>query len=189
MHFFKTVFLLLLVAALSACTPAYTRQTGDEVAAQVGLRDSVDIKRNNQRMLSRQARICLISEVSDTPAGANLLRTMQAGFNGYFLAVGVESEPMDYLRVVANPPCPATDYVFYVQPIGPAACSQDGTQCSYPSAQYTLTVVSIIDHSLVDRIDVTVKKSFLGGSSAEETQRLQRIFEQLVIALTGAVVQ
>lgn len=187
MHFFKAGFLFLMVTALIACTPAYTRQAGNELAAQAYLRDSVDIKRNNQRMLSRQARICLISDASATPAGANLLRTMQAGFNGYFLAVGVESEPMDYLRAVANPPCPATDYVIYVQPIGPAVCLQDDVQCSYPSAQYTLTVVSIGDHSLVDRISITVKKSFLSGSSTDDTQRLQRIFEQLVIALTGAV--
>lgn len=187
MNFFKTCFLLFVFTALVACTPAYTRQTGDELAAQTYLRDSVDIKRNNQRMLSRQARICLISDASGTPAGANLLRTMQAGFNGYFLAVGVESEPMDYLRATANPPCPASDYVFYVQPIGSAVCSHDDTQCSYPSGQYTITVVSIGDRTLVDRISITIKKGFLSGSSADDTQRSQRIFEQLVIALTGAV--
>jgi hypothetical protein len=185
MHFFKAVAGVIAVLALAACTPAFTQQKGSQFAAQARLRDSVDIQRGNQRLLSRQVQVCLVSDASGTAAGASLLRAMQAGFNGYFLAVGVESEPMDYLRAVAVRPCPAADYLFFVQPIGRAVCIRDDQQCSYPSLQYTVTVVSSGDHSLVDRINLAIKSSFLPNET-DDAARLQNGFEQLAIALTGA---
>ena len=183
MHFFKAGLFLLVLSVLGACTPEYAQQKSAELAAQTRLTDTIDIQRNNQRLLSRQAQVCLVSDAGGTPAGANLLRAMQAGFNGYFLAVGVENEPMDYLRAVEKSPCPSAFYLFYVQPSGPAACSGGDQTCGYPSNQYTITIVSYGDR-LVDRVTVTIKSSFLSGGG-DNADRLQKAFSELALALTG----
>lgn len=186
MHFVKTALVLVAIIAMSACTPEFTQQKSNELAVQTRLLDGVDVKRTNQRLLSRQSQICLVSDASGTAAGTSLLRAIQAGFNGYFLAIGVESEPMDYLRAVASTPCPAADYLFYVQPLGRAVCINNDQQCGYPSFQYTVTIVSNGDHSLVDRINVAIKNSFISTDGADDVARLQKGFQQLAVALTGA---
>ena len=183
MRFFKAGLVLLALIVQAACTPAYTQQQGHELAAQARLTDTIDMRRTNQRVLSRQAQVCLVSSVGGTAAGATFLRAMQEGFSGHFLAVGVESESMDFLRAMANPPCPGASYLFYIQPIG-SACGGSGQTCDKPPSQFTLTVVSNGDHSLVDRIDVTIKRSVIPGGNSSE--RLEKSFEQLAAELTGA---
>ena len=184
---FAAILLLSMLAAvvlLTACTPEYTRQQGKEFAAQARLLDAIDIERNNQRLLSRQAQVCLLSGDGGEEAGADLLRTIQAGFSGYFLAVSVSGESIDYLRAASSPSCPSASYLFYVQPVTHSVCDSHQS-CQRVASQFAITVVSTSDQSLVDRIQFSIKKSFLpiGGS---ERERQQKAFEQLAIALTGA---
>lgn len=181
MRYIKAVILLLVVAALGGCTADYSTQKGRELAKQARLIDSVDIQRTNPRLLSRQAEVCLVSDVADT----SLLRTVQAGFSGYFFAVGVENEPMDYLRAVAKSPCPGAAYLFYVQLAAPQSCADESKSCVSPALQYIITVVSMSDRSLLDRIHFVVKNSFIPGGG-DSAPRLQKAFSQLAVALTGA---
>lgn len=180
----KTVAALLLLSLVSACTPEYMRQQSQELAGQAHLLDAVDIERATQRLLSRQAQICLISDEGGTEAGADLLRTIQAGFSGYFLAVGVAGESIDYLRAVASLPCPGASFLFYVQPADHPTCD-NAEKCQAIASQFVVTVISVGDQSLVDRIKFSIKNSFLPTASSERERR-QKAFEQLAIALTGA---
>lgn len=177
----KAIVLLCAMALLAACTPAFIQQKSIELAGQARLVDAVEVQRTNQRLLSRQAQVCLASDTAD----ATLLQTIQAGFYGYFVTVGIESEPMDYLRAVANPPCPGASYLFYVQPLGERPCIEaDEKKCNKNRYQWVITVVSNGDQSLVDRVKISIKSSLLPASEGD-TARLQKAFEQVASMLTG----
>lgn len=184
-RFTKAGVALLTIMAMAACTPAFTQQKAGELATQARLREGVQIERTNHRLLSRQAQICLISDRAGTAAGAQMLRSAQAGFNGYFIAVGVENEPMDYLRAIAYPPCPMASYLFFLQPLDEPDCSGSNQTCNSLSDRYSLAVISAGDQTLVDRITLSIRNGLIpaGGDAAE---RLQSAFAQLAIALTGA---
>ncbi len=184
----KSAALLLLpfvatLISLTACTPEYTRQQSVDLAGQARLLDAVDIERSSQRVLSHQEPVCLLSASGGTESGAELLRTMQAGFSGYFVAVGVNGESIDYLRMIGTTPCPGASYLFYVQPIDAPSCD-NAKQCGIGS-QFAITVISAGDHALIDRVKFTIKNSFLPSVSSERERR-QKAFEQLAIVLTGA---
>lgn len=179
----KTALLISILFFVAACTPEFAQQKTVELAGQARLLDSVEIRRGNDRLLARQEQVCLTTDVSGEAAAA-LLRTMQAGFTGYFAAVGVEYEPMDYLRALATAACPGASYLFFVQPIGETPCvAQNATDCKLPH-QFVITIVSRGDQSLVDRITLVSKQGFIPTSSAEQA-RLQRTFEALAVKLTG----
>ena len=180
----KVTVALSLFSFLVACTPGYFQQQSEVLAEQARLRDSVQIERSNQRLLVRQAQICLLSADGGTEAGAELLRTIQAGFSGYFLAVGVAGESIDYLRAVAGDSCPGATFLFYVQPAESPTCDANN-KCRYIASQFVVTVVSVGDQSLVDRIQLSIKDSFLSGAASEQ-ERVQKAFERLAMALTGA---
>lgn len=173
---------IVLLISLAACTPEYAHRQGATLARHAHLLDSIDIERQNQRLLSHQAQVCLVSADGGSEAGAQLLRSMQAGFSGYFVAVSVAGESFDYLRALSSSPCPGASYSFYVQPALSAAC--DGKQACEGPARYTITVISPGDQSLVDRIQFSIKRSFL-PNGADEHERRQQAFEQLAMVLTG----
>lgn len=176
-------FLMVFFAmTFTACTPEYTRQQSQELAGQARLLDSIDVERQNQRLLSHQAQICLVSADGGDEAGATLLRAIQAGFAGYFAAVSVVGESIDYLRAVSSAPCPGASYLFYIQASPNAAC-HTGETCATPE-RFNITVVSVGDQGLVDRIHVSIKKSFL-PLRVNESERKQKAFEELALVLTG----
>lgn len=180
---FAMVPIFAALASLTGCTPEYTRQQSQALIGQARLLDSIDIERLNQRLLSRQEHVCLLSADAGHEAGAELLRTIQMGFSGYFVSVGVSGESIDYLRAVSSTPCPGASYLFYVQPLSDSAC--DNTQsCKDVATQFVITILSAGDQSLVDRIQFSIKKSFL-PLTISERERQQKAFEQLAIALTG----
>lgn len=185
----KTALLLLsasaIVASLTACTPEYTRKEGENFAGQARLLDSVDIERQNQRLLSRQTQVCLLSANGGEEAGGDLLRIIQSGFTGYFLAVGVGGESIDYLRAVSGTPCPGASYVFYVQVAAHSACDGSEPSCLGATAQYVITVIGTYENTLIDRIKFSIKNSFL-PFGVSERERKQKAFEQLAIVLTGS---
>lgn len=186
----KSAALLLLsayalIVLLTGCTPEYTRKESESFAGQARLLDSVDIERQNQRLLSRQAQVCLVSADGGDEAGADLLRIIQSGFNGYFLAVGVSGESIDYLRAVSTTPCPGASYVFYVQTAASFACDSSEPSCLGATAQYVITVIGTYENTLIDRIKFSIKNSFLPFGVGER-ERKQKAFEQLAIVLTGS---
>jgi hypothetical protein len=176
---------LLLLLALSGCTPEYAVQTGEEVAARSRLMDSVVIRRNTDRLLSRQAQLCLVSNKADTDAGLALLRNMQAGLGGYFLAIGVESQALDYGAALQQLPCPGANYLLYVQPVM-APCKSDTASCDNGTlTQLLITILNADNSGLADRITMTLQRSW--WSMATDAQADQRAaFEQLARTLTGA---
>jgi len=184
MSWVKSTAALLLLSLLVACTPGYFQQQSEVLAEQARLRDSVQIERGNQRLLVHQAQICLVSADGGSEAGAELLRNIQTGFSGYFLSVGVSGESIDYLRAVSSAPCPGASFLFYVQPTDHPTCDSDN-HCRNIASQFVITVVSVGDQSLVDRIRLSIKDSFL-PSAANEQERQQKAFERVAIALTGA---
>jgi hypothetical protein len=122
---------------------------------------------------------------------------MQAAFSGYFVAVGIEHEPMDYMRALAGTSCPGASYLFYVQPFGPAECAGPGVEgvvaegstsegpCERRSySQMTMTIITGGDRMLMDRIKFSMKKRVLPFDSESEAQ-LSQAFERLAAALTG----
>lgn len=196
---FGRLFVLpLLALALTACTPAYTEQGGKELMAQMRLTDSIEMQRSNPRLLSRHGQVCLISDITGSEEGAAMLRSMQSAFSGYFVAVGIEPEPMDYMRALAGTSCPGAAYLFYVQPFGEPACSgpqgQSGVvdesvagtaSCGLRSySQLTITIITGGDRMLMDRIKFSLKKSYLPFDSDSAAQ-LSQAFERLAAALTG----
>jgi len=176
-----TVALLLSVA----CTPAYTEKTGVDLAGRAGITDSVSIERSNQRLLSRQGQVCLLSDMADTDTGKTLLRTMQAAFNGYFVAVGVEDAAMDYLQAAATGVCPGAAYLFFVQSSENGCLNKLGGCGKNARAEFIITIVNRADQSLLDRVKFSVKNSWLPWNT-DSTTRLQNAFEQLAQAMTGA---
>lgn len=178
------IVVALLFTMLVACTPEYVREQSAALAGQARLVDAVEIERSSERLLTRQVEICLLSADGGTEDGAELLRTMQQGFSGYFLAVGVTGESIDYLRAVSSAPCPGASFLFYVQPTDHPSCDTD-KKCQSIASQFIITVISVGDQTLVDRIKFSIKNSFLPTASSEHERR-QKAFEQLAIALTGA---
>jgi hypothetical protein len=175
---------MLISMALVGCTPEHTTKTGEDLAARARLKDSVAIHRSNDRLLSRQAQVCLVSDSAGTEQGARLLRNMQAALSGYFLAVGVENQALDFASAMRQLPCPGVNYVLYVQPIetpcktGAASC-QDGRL-----TDLLITVLNADNSGVADRITVALNRSWL--SMAIDAQADQRdVFEQLARALTG----
>jgi hypothetical protein len=193
------VILSLLLGALAACTPAYTEQGGKELMAQAHLTDSIDVQRSNPRLLSRHGQVCLISDITGSDEGLAMLRSMQAAFSGYFVAVGIENEPMDYMRALAGNSCPGASYLFYVQPYGQPACAAPGgdntgvveesvagtSSCGLRSySQLTITIITGGDRMLMDRIKFSLQKSFLPFDTQSDAQ-LSQAFERLAAELTG----
>jgi hypothetical protein len=182
----RSVQQLVLAGALAACTPAYVQQGAKTFASQTRLSDSIAVQHSNERLLSRQSQICLVSDASDTESGLAVLRAMQAGFSGYFLAVVVEHEAMDYLRALASSSCAGMSYLFYVQPQGQPDCADNAETC--PAVNYSkfiITIISWTDKKLVDRVTVSVKESYLAGNK-NDAERLQTAFGQLASELSGA---
>ena len=190
--------LTMLLGALAGCTPAYTEQGGKELMSQLRLTDSIEVQRSNPRLLSRHGQVCLISDTTGSEEGLAMLRSMQAAFSGYFVAVGIENEPMDYMRALAGTSCPGASYLFYVQPFGEPKCSAPGGQggvvdesvagtgsCGLRSySQLTITIITGGDRMLMDRIKFSLKKSYLPLESDSQAQ-LSQAFERLAAALTG----
>ncbi|MFT3931344.1 MAG: hypothetical protein QM709_13710 [Spongiibacteraceae bacterium] len=174
-----------LLMTLTACTPEYTRKQGENLAGQARLLDSVAVERQNQRLLSRQAQVCLASADGGEETGADLLRTIQRGFTGYFLTVGVSGESIDYLRAVSGASCPGASYLFYIQPSAQPACDRNQSSCAGATSRYVITVIGVSENTLIDRINFSVKNSFL-PLAANERERKQKAFEQLAIVLTGS---
>lgn len=184
MRSLKAVLVIATLAALAACTPAYVKQQADKVASTARLTDSVDIERTNQRVLSRQAQVCLVSDMGQRP-GAEVLRTMQMGFTGYFAAVGVQDEPMDYLRAVATVACPGASYLFFVQAIGPVPCVDKKEQaCDMPN-RFTITILSRGDETLLDRVTLISRQSFIPFGDSDQ-ERLTKVFARLAAVLTAS---
>jgi len=182
MRFFNIAVLLALVL-LTACTPEFARQKTLEIGGQARLLDSVDIQRGNQRLLMKQAQVCLVSDF-DKDSASILLTTMLSAFIGYFAAVGVEHEPMDYLRAITTAACPGAEYLFFVQPLEPSACASGDIQpCNHPH-RFVITIVSRGDQSVIDRITLTAKKSFIPINSSDQAY-LRKVFEHLAETLTG----
>jgi hypothetical protein len=183
MQAMKTLLPILFCTILIACTPSYIQQNSKELAAQSRLSDSIDVQRGNQRLLSRQAQLCLISDTTDTEAGLDLLRAMQTALGGYFVAVGVENEPMDYIRALATTSCPGAAYLFYVQPAVQPSCKN--ANCPpQNNAQFIITIINGGDRTLMDRVKLTIKNGVLPFN--KDSDPLQKAFEQLAIELTGA---
>jgi hypothetical protein len=176
---------VLMALTTAACTPTYTAQTGSALAGRAGLTDRVVIERGNQRLLSPRGQACLLSDAADTAAGQALLRTMQAAFNGYFAAVGVESEAVDSAQALTGALCPGASYLLFVH-ANDTGCADKPQSCGAGSrAEFVVTIVNRGDQSLLDRVKFVVKNSwlpFVGGDQA----RLQGAFEQLAMALTGS---
>lgn len=183
MHRVQAALLILIIFFIAACTPEFTQQKTTEFAGKARLLDSVEIQRGNDRLLARQEQVCLVTDANGE-AAAKLLRTMQSAFTGYFAAVGVEDEPMDYLRAVATAACPGASYLFFVQPLGQAPCVADDAQTCKPPHKFVITIVSRGDQSLIDRITLIGKQSFVPFNSSEQA-RLQKTFERLAAKLTG----
>ncbi len=169
--------------AVAGCTPDHALKTGEDIAAQARITDSVVIRRSNDRLLSRQAHICLVSDQVSSPAGLALLQNMQASMSGYFLSVGVESQPLGYSANM-QAPCPGANYVFYVQPLD-APCKSGSPSCNAGRISDVLITVLNGDNSgVADRITLTLQRSWL--SLAVDAQSNQReAFEQLARNLTG----
>jgi hypothetical protein len=151
----------------------------------LSLQDGVQIERSNQRLLSRQAQLCL---VADQRAESRMaLAAMQRGFSGYFLAVGIDSAPLDYGSALQNPPCPDAHYIFYVDVVAVHCQGErapDGQCADSVPAELIITAINRADRSLADRIQVKFTRSWL--SLQDEQSRLSRSFEQLAAVLTGA---
>ncbi len=174
------------LALLAACTPEYTQQTGIDLASKSGVLDSVSIERANQRLLSSQGPVCLLSNIANTDEGGALLRTMQSAFSGYFVAVGVETTALDYTQTLSAGICPSSAYLFFVQP-GEGSCLEKHTPCERNSrAQFVINIVNRADQSLLDRVVFSVRSSWLPWRSPDNPDRLQKAFEQLAQGLTGA---
>jgi len=172
---------LCLWVSLSACTPAYTEKTSGELAGKTGLADSISIARGNQRLLSRQGQVCLLSEGADQEQ--SLLRNVQSAFSGYFVAVGVESQSWDYLKTLEQPPCPGASYLIFLQSsIG--TCTS-ANSCRNSRSEFVFTIVNRGDLSLLDRVQLTVKNGWL-QSGADQAAHWQPAFEQLAASLVGA---
>lgn len=178
---FASAFSLMML--LAACTPEYTRKQSEDFAGQARLLDSIDIEHQNERLLSRQAQVCLVS-ADGGEEGADLLRTMQSGFIGYFRSVSVVGESIDYLRAISTAPCPGASYLFYVQPVTSLSCERDQS-CKGATAQFIITVIHAEDHQLLDRVKLSIHNSFL-PTETSEFERRKKAFEKLAIALTGA---
>jgi hypothetical protein len=183
---FSNIAVMLALVLITACTPEFARQKTIELGGQTRLLDSVDIQRSNQRVLMKQAQVCLVSDL-DADRASSILTTMQSAFIGYFAAVGIEHEPMDYLRAITTAACPGAEYLFFVQPLGPAPCLSDATKtCDHPH-RFLITIVSRGDQSVSDRITLTAKKSFIPLNSSDQVY-LRKVFEQLAATLTGVAV-
>lgn len=177
--------LLVLLLALVGCTPEYAVKTGEEMAARSRLKDSVVIRRNTDRLLSRQAQLCLVSNKTDTEAGLALLRNMQTGLSGYFLAVGVESQALDYGAALQQLPCPGANYLLFVQPVM-APCKEDTAACDNGTlSQLLITILNADNSGLADRITMTLQQSWLSMATAAQADQ-RTAFEQLARTLTGA---
>lgn len=187
---------------LGACTPAYVQQGSKELMTQFRLTDSIDVERSNPQLLSRHGQVCLVSDLTGTDAGLSMLRSMQAAFSGYFVAVGIENEPMDYMRALAGNSCPGAAYLFYVQPYGEATCAAapggdaavappvvDGGEapaCERRTySQLLITIITGRERMLLDRIKFSVKKGFLPFGDKDDAQQLSQAFERLAAALIG----
>jgi|GEM_PF-808105 len=180
-RFFAPLILCLLFS-VTGCTPEYTKKTGEDLAGRAGLADSVSIARGNQRMLSRQGQVCLLSSDAGLEQEQALLRTMQTAFSGYFVAVGVESAPLDYQQALSDPPCPAASYLFFVQ-TNDVACS-NASACRNAHSDFIFTIVNRGDLSLLDRVQLSVRNSWL-PKEGDQQARLQAAFEQLAAMLVG----
>lgn len=177
------VFFCACLALAAGCTPEYTRKTGEELAEQAGISDSVTIQRGNQRLLSHQGQVCLLSDNAGTEAGQVLLRTMQSAFSGYFSAVGVDSRPLDLWQAAVDPPCPSASYLFFVQG-NDSTCADSACQRNARS-EFIITIVNSGDQTLLDRVKMSVKNSWL-PRGADRQERLKAAFERLAQALVGA---
>lgn len=181
----RLVTVLLALSWLSACTPEHTVRTGEDLAARARLTDSVAIRRSTQRVFSRQAQLCLVSNAADSEAGLAMLRNMQAALGGYFLAVGVESQALDYSAALQQLPCPGANYVFFVQPLN-APCKSGTEGCDNSKiTDLLITILNADNSGLADRITLTLKRNWL--SLAVDAQSDQRAaFDELARVLSGA---
>ena len=179
------IVLMMAVAALAGCTPDHVLKTSEDLAVQTGVSDSVAISRTNDRLFTRQARICLVGNYTNAEAAQTLLRNIQAGMSGYFLAVGVEGQSLDFATATQKIPCPGANYLWYVQVIG-NPCEDGSPSCSDPNIKDLLiTVVNGDNSGIADRITVSLQRSWL--TLAADAQAEQRAaFEHLARTLTGA---
>jgi hypothetical protein len=174
---------------LMGCTPAYTEKSGKELAGRAGITDAVTIERSNQRLLSRQGQVCLLSDLADAELGQALLRSMQTAFTGYFLTVGAESSRMDLSQALAGRVCSGAAYLFFVQAVEQPCLTKPEGCGNYARADFVITLINSGDGSLLDRVKFSVRNSWLPLPKQLQTDnaiRLQNAFEQLAVALTGA---
>lgn len=173
----------MLVPALLACTPAYTAKAGMQAAGRAGLVDSVELERSNGRLLSRQGQVCLLSDSAGSEAGLELLRTAQAAFSGYFVAVGIEAQSFDYLQILSAPPCAGAAYLIFLQAEA-GSCGGEQSCGRGTRANFSMTIVNRGDLSLLDRVRFSVRNSWLPLHSNDST-RLRQAFEQVAAELVG----
>lgn len=181
----RLLAVLLTLSLLSACTPEHAVKTREDLAARSRLTDSVVIRRSTQRVFSRQAQLCLVSNTADTEAGLAMLRNMQSALSGYFLAVGIESQALDYGAALQQLPCPGANYLFFVQPLN-APCKTGAEGCDHNTiTDLLITILNADNSGLADRITLTLKRNWL--SLAMDAQTDQRAaFDELARVLSGA---
>lgn len=172
----------LSVWLISGCTPAYTKKTGSELAGHAGLVDSISIARGNQRLLSRQGQVCLLSDAAAEEQEQVLLRTVQTAFSGYFVAVGMESQSFDYSQALGDPPCPGASYLIFMQ--SKLASCNSTRDCRNARSEFIFTIVNRGDLSLLDRVQLTVKNTWL-PTAASQPEHWEPAFEQLAASLVG----
>jgi hypothetical protein len=184
MRYWLMALVSVVLVAQCGCTPEHTRRTGEEVAAEARITDSVVVRRSTGRLLPRQSHLCLVSDQTGSQPGLVLLQNMQAGLSGYFLSVAVENQPSEYSSSQQSP-CPGANYVLYVQPLD-APCKAGSPSCNNGRITDLLITVFNGDNSgIADRITLTLRRSWL--SLATDAQADQReVFGQLARALTGA---
>lgn len=171
------LYRLLAIAGLSlltACTPSHTRDTARQIGEGARLLDGVEVVRGHNRMIARQARICLVADDSLRRPDV-LLQLAQQAFAAEFAAVGVEPQTLSYLEMIQVRPCQSADYLFHI-------AAQCVTECR---ADPLLVRIAHPDGSRFDNVQLHLQGGWWRFGSTSAAQR-QAAFTRLARQLAGS---
>lgn len=190
--------LIAALCSLAACTPSYMQSSSEAIARKLQIYDDYSIERWHHHSFAHSAGFCIGSQQLAAFDRDSLLQTIADSFSQQFRQ-SVVVDPMLGLHAARQHMlCSTSDYLAYVdqlqtlcppvedaagEQIEPVASGDCGEQFS--SLRLSITIVAVPTATVIDRIQITAKKSWTGWQGGGDQPQLAQLMNRLAQTLAG----
>ncbi|MEH6556812.1 MAG: DUF4823 domain-containing protein [Oceanicoccus sp.] len=188
--FLASVTALIVLLSLTACQPAFTARQTDYYAGQMGIKNSFDIKRWHNTVLSPASNLVVVCQSTERNDQTSFSQTVANGLSPYFQSVtgGYSAESLQSAQTLSKQD--NSHYLVFVQVTDTDsvfASRQDETGGgSFSEIHLLLTIIDIVSGSTVDKITLSSDTGYFDILGDDKDELLAKALNQIGHDLSGA---